>query len=511
MPRVVGAASGSENLLLPLPPQHWGEPNAVHLLRRAGFEGTSAEIRRFCAMTLEQAVDQLIGDAQLPPPTAEPLIDPKLSEPPPRIWLHHQEEETLRRYRRTRRAADRLQLDRVRNWWLDRMITSPRQLQEKMTLFWHGHFTSGYREVGSSVLLFRQNQLFREYALGNYRQLLLKVSADPAMLVYLDSARNHRRQPNENYARELLELFTLGEGHYGESDIKAAARAFTGWSIEDGHFKFRSRQHDYDDKLFLGRIGPWNGDDIVDLLLQKEQASRFIVTRLWEFFCYPDPERSVVSGLAHLLRKKNDELAPVVRKILLSRGFYSARSRGTQIKSPVQLAVGTLRLLDVQACDGVALAEALRAMGQELFQPPNVKGWDGGPKWINTATLYNRYNFAGAVVGGHKARPRRGLMMRMKQDADEFGFMQPPPRPRLGLPPYDPDPLVRGSNLTTAEEVVDFFAARLLAVPLPAGQRDRLVAFASQGQPFDLRQNRARRRVRTLIHLLMSTPEYQLY
>lgn len=265
-----------------------------------------------------------------------------------------------------------------------------------MTLFWHGHFTSGFREVRSSHLLYQQNQLLREHALGNFYQLLLRISTDPAMLIYLDSARNRKEQPNENYARELMELFTLGEGQYTEADIKAAARAFTGWTIDDRQFRFRRRQHDYDDKTFMGRTGPWNGGDIIQIILEQPAAHHYIVTRLWEFFCYDEPERSVVRGLSTTFRKNDFDIRPVVRQILTSRGFYSIQSRGRRIKSPVQLSVGTIRALGITEYDALALNRVLGEMGQVLFQPPNVKGWDGGHKWINTATLFSRYNFVSA-------------------------------------------------------------------------------------------------------------------
>lgn len=508
----LSAPAAAEDLLVTLSEKKWNEAAAVHLLRQAAFEGTPTEVRRLRRMKLAEAVDHLVDYDSLPQPASELLLDPKLCQPPPRDWLKEQEQETRQRYRQTRNMGDRLQLGRVRAWWLERMITSPRQLEEKMTFFWHGHFTSGYREVRHSYLLYEQNRLFRDFALGNYRDMLVLVSADPAMLIYLDSTNNNKKRPNENYARELMELFTLGEGHYTEHDIKEAARAFTGWRVEAGKFKFRRGQHDFGSKTFKKQEGNWNGEDIIDIILQDRRSHRFIVTKLWEFFCYDKPDKPIIDGLSATLRRNDFDIKPVVRQILMSRGFYSAKARGRKIKSPVQLTVGTLRLLGIRDCDYVALDRAQAAMGQQLFQPPNVKGWDGGEKWINTATVFNRYNFCGAAVNGHEGKPQRGMMMKMAKYADEFGFIKPRARENIGLPAYNPSAIMAERGLTTPKEIVGFFARRMLAVKMPDDQRAKLVAFvAGEDGDFSPSKRQDIHRVRTMIHLLMSTPEYQLY
>jgi uncharacterized protein (DUF1800 family) len=509
---ILAVPARAENLLVPLPEKKWNEAAAVHLLRRAAFEGTPAEVRRLSRMKHAEAVDYLVNYESLPKPATELVLDPKLCTAVPREWLKQQDEETRQRYRMGRNMGDRHQLARVRAWWLERMITSPRQLEEKMTLFWHGHFTSGYREVRSSYLLLEQNRLFRDFALGNYRDMLVLVSADPAMLYYLDSAKNNKTRPNENFARELMELFTLGEGNYTEYDIKEAARAFTGWGVEAGKFKFRKGQHDFGIKTFRKQEGNWNGEDIIDIILQDNRSHRFIVSKLWAFFCYDKPEKSVIDGLSATLRKNDFELKPVVRQILMSGGFYSTRARGRRIKSPVQLTVGTLRMLGIQDCDYVTLDRAQAILGQQLFQPPNVKGWDGGEKWINTATVYNRYNFCGAVVNGHEGNPQRGMMEKMAIYGDEFGFLKPRVRENIGLPAYNPSAIMAALDLTTPKQIVGFFARRMLAVQLPDDQRAKLEAFiAGENGNFNPAKRKDIHRVRTMIHLLMSTPEYQLY
>ncbi len=508
----LAAPAAAENVVVPLAEKKWDEAAAVHLLRRAAFEGTPAEVRRLSRMKLAEAVDYLVNYDSLPQPAIELLLDPKLCQPPFYEWLERQSEETRQRYHQTRHMGDRLQLWRVRAWWLERMITSPRQLEEKMTLFWHGHFTTGYREVHNSYLLYQQNRLFRELALGNYRDMLVRVSTDPAMLFYLDGHISNKRHPNENYARELMELFTLGEGNYTEYDIKEAARAFTGWGVEAGKFKFRRGQHDFGIKTFKNQQGHWNGWHIIDIILQDRRSHRFIVSKLWEFFCFEQPEKPIIDGLSATLRKNDFEIKPVVRQILMSRGFYSTRARGRKIKSPVQLTVGTLRLLGIGDCDYLALDRAQAGMGQQLFQPPNVKGWDGGEKWINTATVFNRYNFCGAAVHGHEGKPQRGMMMQMALYADEFGFIKPTARQNIGLPAYNPSAIMAERGLTTPKEIVSFFERRLLAVRLPDDQRAKLVAFlAGKDDDFSPSKRKDMHRVRTMIHLLMSTPEYQLY
>jgi uncharacterized protein (DUF1800 family) len=502
---LVPGAVLAENQLVPLPEKLWGASTARHLLRRAAFEGTPQDVERLSRMSMAEAVDSLLNappDHTLSP---KPLLDPLL------ITAGRQAQRELtdsqrQLYRQTRRTADRLQLARIRSWWLDRMVRSSDQFREKMVLFWHGHFTSGYREVRSSHLLFKQNQLLREHALGNVRDLLLKISSNPAMLLYLDSSRNRKSHPNENYSRELLELFTLGEGNYTEQDIKEAARAFTGWSVDQTQFRFNRRQHDYGDKMFMGRRGPWNGGDIIDIVLEQEACHRYFATKLFEFFCYDNPDRATVRGLATQFRKSRYELKPVLRRILMSRAFYSDAARGTRIKSPVQLAVGTLRVLGIREYDPVRLARSVATMGQQLFQPPTVKGWDGGETWINTATLFSRYNFAGDVVRGFPADRNEHRMMRRMQDGVEaFGFLEIKKRQSNGQKPYDPGILL--PSTLRDPEVVGYLADRLLAVDMPIDDQGALAAALGQASA----TQRSHDQIRTLIQLLMSTPHYQVY
>ena len=290
----------------------------------------------------------------------------------------------------------------LQTWWLDRMIASPAPLQEKMTLLWHGHFTSALFQKGiAPEEMLAQNQLFRNNALGNVHKLTLAVSQDPAMLKYLDNRASVKAHPNENYARELMELFTLGIGNYTETDIRESARAFTGWMVrgplQGGGFVYNAAQHDDGTKTFLGRTGNFNGNDIVDIIFAQPAAARWFATRLLTFFVYSDPEPALVDAVAALLKKNDFELQPVMSTLLRSNVFYSDRAYRALVKSPVEYVVGTYQLFGVAQVDPPVLG-ALNRMSQMLFYPPNVKGWDGGSAWLNSQTVLARENFASALT-----------------------------------------------------------------------------------------------------------------
>lgn len=505
----------------------WTRADAAHLLRRAGFGGSPAEADKLYALGPEAAVDYLLDYQHIPFAPAGPAVDALAGDRPDQRELRALSEDERRRFQQKRRAADRRTFEEVRAWWLERMVTSPRSLEEKMTLFWHGHFTSGMREVRNSVFMLEQNELLRRLALGNFRDLLIQVSRDRAMLLYLDGARNNKRQPNENYARELLELFTLGVGNYTESDIKAAARAFTGWSMDTDGYRFRPLLHDNGVKTFLGRTGNLGGEDVIDIILQQKACAEFLARNLIEFFVRPDADPELVRRLAAIIRRENYELKPIMRTLLLSRAFYHEDSRGSLIKSPAELLVGAARQFQLPLHDLVLAERALAAMGQELMQPPNVKGWDGDQKWINTATLFNRYNTVAVLLDGdlerRLGRRLRERLARNDEGAARSGMQsmrsstdgEPESRSRLvaqgAQPAYDPLPTLQARELATAEQVVDYFVEALLAEPLASQKREYLIAYLlGDDQKFSLGDKDARQRVRTMVALLCSTPEYQL-
>ncbi len=286
----------------------------------------------------------------------------------------------------------------LEEWFLDRMIQTPAPLQEKMTLFWHGHFTSSYQKGIPAQALVDQNNLFRANALGNIRELTLQVAQDPAMLRYLDNAQNVKAHPNENFARELMELFTLGIGNYTETDVRESARSFTGWNLNrDFAFVDNAAQHDDGTKTFLRRTGNFSGRDIVEIIFAQPAAAKLFADRLLNFFVYNDPEPELVDAVAALLRTNGYALQPVMATLLRSNVFYSERAYRALVKSPAEFVVGSCRLFGVKSSEPPVLG-ALSRMGQRLFYPPDVKGWNGGAAWLNSQTLLARENFASGLM-----------------------------------------------------------------------------------------------------------------
>ena len=283
------------------------------------------------------------------------------------------------------------------------MIATDSPMTERMTLFWHNHFTSQLPKVKWPSLMLQQNILLRHEALGNFATMLRAISKDPAMLIYLDNISNKKSHPNENFARELLELFTLGEGHYTEQDIKEAARAFTGWTVDrkSGKFRFNPRVHDFGKKTFLGRTGRFDGDDIIDIILEQNRTAEFITGKFYRAFVSPEIDEAEVARIAAVFRKSGYEIKALMYEILTTDALKREANRELLIKSPIELVVGTLRTFETPDTMGRYLFRVTRAMGQELFNPPNVKGWPGGKAWITTGSLVERRSFlrrAGRVL-----------------------------------------------------------------------------------------------------------------
>lgn len=506
----------------------WSWAEAAHLLRRAGFGGTPEQIEKLAGLGRDAAVDYLvdfenvpIGDKPYPMRTNDtrPLEQRLLADLTPE--KRSEVNQRLRRLNDQHMAA-------VRDWWVRRMIVSNRPLQEKMTLFWHGHFTSGYREVRSWRDMYRQNEFFRDNALADFETLLQGISRDPAMVKYLDNARNVKTSPNENYARELMELFSLGEGSYDEKDIKEAARAFTGWGVNLEGFRFYPLRHDFGKKTFFGKRGRFDGDDIVAILMRHPNTSRFMARNLLEFFVYREPSSEAVEGLARIIRDHDFGFREVMRTLLKSDEFYSDRVMFAQIKSPVDLVIGAVRSIDMDTVNPRGLYNACRQMGQNLFQPPNVKGWDGDARWITTSTLFSRYNFGKKLVGNARSTGATTLAGRIAAaggDGDAAGKMMMmdddvamrPTLAQIGgsvvaTAAYDPAPVLAEYGLTSPDEIVAHYTRRLLQRELSPERTAILVEALSPGQkPFRLDAPGAAQRIRDVISLIMSTPEFQLY
>lgn len=377
------------------------ERRAAHLLRRAGFGGSPDDVRRLRGASPASAVDALVHFASTGGATPQNLYDPsalfrQYGVRGLRSLTSDQRRQLFKEIRRNEvRSTLALQL-----WWLNRMLTTPAPLQEKMALFFHGHFTTAAVQKGvSPAMVFAQNQLFRANALGNLRELTRAVSKDPAMLLYLDNAKNVAAHPNENYARELMELFTLGVDRFSENDVRESARAWTGWRVSrvTGTAFFNPRLHDDGTKTFLGQSGDFNGDDIVDVIFQQPDCARFFAAALLSLFVYDAPEPALVDGVARLLRAHDYELSPVVATILRSNVFFSQRAYRALVKSPVEFVVGAHKSLGVTEIDRSALP-ALRGMGQTLFYPPNVAGWPGGENWLTSQMMIARQNYLAGLV-----------------------------------------------------------------------------------------------------------------
>ncbi len=372
----------------PTPDDPWDLRKVAHLHRRAGFGATRAELLRDVASGPEASVERLFRPPALLPDDVE-AIDGLCQM-----------------------ARSSLNHDLLKVSWLNRILHGPDPLRERLTLFWHGHFATSNTKVESVALMDRQNETLRSHALGGFAAMLEAIIADPAMLVWLDGGNSKKDKPNENFAREFLELFTLGVGHYAEHDIREAARAFTGWVRHDSRGGFAeapaftrdTAQVDDGPKAFLGQNGPWGPSDIVRITLDRPEAANFLARKLYRWFVgeagTPGPE--LIEPLAEEVRRRQFAIGPIVGMILRSRHFYSRAAYRQRIKSPVEYSAGLIRMLEVPrpALNPLALSAACDAQGQELFVPPNVEGWVGGPVWINSSTLLERTNWAADVIWG---------------------------------------------------------------------------------------------------------------
>ena len=580
----VGAARPEwTNDLSPISSSDWTYATAAHLLERAGFGATPDQITRLAAMTPQQAVDRLVNYeaiADTLAPFDESVIwDPGMDPFPPsraeavRIAREHGEGlgEKLLPPGAQRRlqpvvdkffyslAANQIETQRLGLWWANRMLVSERPLEEKLTLFWHGHFATGENKVRDYRMMLQQNLMFRTHASGNFRDLLVGLLKDPAMLVYLDNGENIRAHPNENFGRELLELFTMGVGNYGERDVREAARSFTGWTNDVLHFKFDQTQHDPGDKTFLGRTGPLDGEDVIDTILAQPVTAEFVSAKMYRFFVREDIAPAVRTELGRTLRDNHYQIKPLVKRVFLSKDFYSASSTGTQIKSPVPLVVSTYKKMGLREVPTVPdFGQMTASLGQSLFDPPNVAGWAGGRTWITPATLLQRGNlFRGVLfpdqknfrppdrsMGGTDARIGQrisqgmGILEATKEDNDvvmnaESNMMADRDEDyntryagykgsllafeRTKLIPRRPaavnlTTMVQDARATTPEAIVDHLARRFLSMPLSEQDRRTLVSYARDtlGSPSAASGASYEERLRELLYLVLSTPAYQL-
>jgi uncharacterized protein (DUF1800 family) len=423
----------------------------AHLLRRAGFGATPAELDFHTSLGFDAAVDRLVNYDQVD----NSALDARL---------------TAANYDLTRMSG-------IQQWWLLRVLHTARPLEEKLTLFWHDHWACNNDKVGNVPYMLNQNWLFRENAMGSFPDMVLKVSQDPAMLVFLDGRDNVRRRPNENFARELMELFTLGIGNYTERDIQEAARALTGWTVRDDRFFNNVTQHDNGTKTVFGQTGAWWGEDICRIVVQHPACAPFIARKLIRWFVTDSPSAEYITRMAEVFEASGLNVRALVAAIFRSPEFRDPANVRGLVKSPAEFMIGLMKGLDIQALP-TDFPSVLRQLQQELFNPPGVDGWNGGPGWLSTTTFLYRTNFINRLCTGNDA---------------------------ARVPFINPVTTVTQNALTTNQLIADYYIDRLLDADMSAAGRQVLVEWLNGTTT----RNRTRR-LRGLVHLVLCASTYQL-
>jgi uncharacterized protein (DUF1800 family) len=455
---------------------NWTRDAAAHLLRRAGFGGTPAEIDALYAKeSVEAAVSSLVDYGSIDTSAYEASL--------------------------TAKNYNLLQTGGIRQWFLDRMAFSPRPLEEKMTYLLNLWWTSGVTKVRGVTLMLNQNKTMRQYATGKFDDYVVKISQDPAMLVWLDNWLSRNQRPNENYARELMELFTLGvNSGYTQTDVTEVARALTGWTLQgytqaDNYngatFVDNAALHDKGSKTILGQTGAWTGADAVSIILnwsdsQGTKSGRWVAHKMWTFFAYANPPDYIVSQLGAVYDSSGHSLKEVLRAIFLSPDFYEPHTLKTWVRSPVEYAVAQVRMLE-GTTDFSAAANSLSGMGQLLFDPADAKGWDWGTSWMNTGTVFSRASLANSLATN---RGTTGTH-------------------------FDPTRVLAGRDASTADKVVDIFADRLNLSDVAPDVRTAWISYmnanddGSRGNWTNTTAN-VDKKVRGLVHLMLTSPAFHL-
>ena len=453
---------------------NWDRDAAAHLLRRAGFGGTPAEIDSLLGRGHEGAVDSLVDYDGISTAAYESSLDAK-------------------NYNLTRIVG-------IQQWFLDRMAFSPRPLEEKMTYFWNLHWTSGIAKVRGETLMLNQNQTQRQNAMGRFDDLVLKMSQDPAMLVWLDNTTNRVGRPNENYARELMELFTIGIGPYSQTDVTEVARALTGWGVQNYNrdtgynaatFIDRPNLHDNGTKTILGQTGNFDGYDAIDIILNLTDSAgsvsgRFIGAKLWSYFAGTEAQSYLVDELQSVYASSGRSIRELVRAIFLHDDFFAEHTRKTWVRSPVEYAVASVRMLEASS-DFSSATNSLAGMGQVLFNPSDAKGWDWGTSWLNTGSLFSRASLSNTLA------TNRGT-------SGTF---------------FDPNQLLAGHDASTAEKAVDLLASRLNVDDASADVRNAWIDYMNRNDDGSLgtwtnTSGNVDKKVRGLVHVMLTGPAFHL-
>ncbi len=569
--------------LSPLAASEWSYDRAAHLLAHAGFGGTPEEIQKLADAGLERAVESLVHYERIPNPSMRPFVESGLWDPSLDPFPDSRPEATDRAARQgssmgvdvkpagnrpMQPVSDRffywlratmLETRRLGYWWANRMLQSTHPVQQKMALLWHGHFATHESKVRDYRKMLQQVELFERGATGNLRDLTIAVAQNPAMLYFLDAQYNVKGAPNENFAREVMELFTMGVGNYTEQDVRECARAFTGWYFDGLEFRVDPEKHDAGSKSFLGRTGNFDGVDVLRIIFEQPVTAEFLAAKIYRFLVREELSPALGAKLGAVLRDADYEIKPLLTAILLSKDFYSAASYGGHIKGPVEHMVAMMKQLGVASMPGVPdFNQATISMGQHLLYPPSVAGWAGGTAWITPGLLIARGNAArdvlipdvtgfrdwnfdagsdnvlgqrlrdGYDVGAATAVSDPANMSefdRVALERDEqfntrisgyIGWQQAArkliPTPRDAAR-FDLTAMVLASGAQRTAEAVDYLASRMLRVPPAPPLRDALVAFLD-GELGTDRIDRAKTymedALRMIVHLLMSTPEYQI-
>jgi uncharacterized protein (DUF1800 family) len=577
-----GPASWQDDLA-PLPAAQWNADRAAHLLAHAGFGGSPEDIQALAEMGPERAVESLVHYESIPNPRLSPFVesglwDASLAEfpdsRPEATDLAEAQGSSMgvdvrpSGNRPMQPVSDRffywlratmLETRRLGYWWADRMLQTAHPLEEKLALFWHGHFATHENKVRDYRKMHQQILLFEQFATGNLRDLTIRVAQDPAMLYFLDAQYNVKGAPNENFAREVMELFTMGVGNYTEKDVRECARAFTGWYFEDLEFRVDPTQHDAGRKEFLGRSGNFDGVDAIEIIFEQPVTAEYLAGKVYRFLVRDELSASLQQKLGVALRNADFELKEFLTTVLRSRDFYSAASYGGHIKGPVEHMVAMMKHLGAESIPGVPdFNQSTISMGQHLLNPPSVAGWAGGKAWITPGLLIARGNVAREVlipdmtgfrdwnfmagsdsilgerlrdgydIGAATAVNDPATMSefdRVALERDEkfntrisgyIGWEQaarnliPTPRNAARL---DLTGMVLDSGARTTSDAVDYLAWRILRVPLAEQMRSSLVEFLDRELGTDDIERASTYMedpLRMTVHLLMSTPEYQI-
>ncbi|MDP7587233.1 MAG: DUF1800 domain-containing protein [SAR202 cluster bacterium] len=457
----------------------------AHLLRRAGFGATLHELEEYHAKGYEATVEYLLHP--------EDTLD----------W----DDDRFRRYQPDLNSV--MYFESAQSYWMYKMINSKRPLEEKITLFWHGLFATAYGKLNHAKGVVNQTDTFRRHGLSSFHNILMELSRDPAMIFWLDNKDNHKDAPNENYGRELLELFSMGIGNYSEDDVKNCARAFTGWTIAndeymsvrasrdsiwpsgriDWQFEYRPEDHDDTEKNFLGRTGNFNGEDIIDIIAMRPATSWFIAGKLYNYFVSDTPNQEATAFLAEEYRKSSGDIRSMLRALFMSDYFKTEDVWYDKVKSPAELVVGTARLagsFTTPQWDITNLANDANFMGQEILNPPTVEGWHTGTEWVDTGTLVERVNSSALVIGDTVQPGVQAMIQRLKDNQKS----------------YQPDQLVDECLLLVG------------SLEVSEGTRQRLVEFAANWGEVKFTPEDAvacsEQQVVELLQLILATREYQM-